>query len=58
MDKILLKAAEDVLCVLKANSLNLATAESCTAGLISMTLCAASEGGVGSLTAAGVTLTV
>ena len=45
MDKILLKAAEDVLCVLKANSLNLATAESCTAGLISMTLCAASEGG-------------
>ncbi|WP_447867669.1 CinA family protein [Rahnella bonaserana] len=45
MDKTLMKAAENVLCVLKANSLNLATAESCTAGLISMTLCAASEGG-------------
>ena len=45
MDKTLLKAAEGVLCVLKAKNLNLATAESCTAGLISMTLCAASEGG-------------
>lgn len=45
MDKTLLKAAEGVLCVLKAKNLNLATAESCTAGLIGMTLCAASEGG-------------
>lgn len=45
MDKTLLKAAEDLISVLKANSLNLATAESCTAGLISMTLCAASKGG-------------
>lgn len=45
MDKTLLKATEDLLCVLEGNSLNLATAESCTAGLLSMTLCAASEGG-------------
>lgn len=45
MDKTLLKAAEGLLCVLEANNLNLATAESCTAGLLSMMLCAASEGG-------------
>lgn len=45
MDKALLNVAKEVLKVLKANNLNLATAESCTAGLISMTLCAASEGG-------------
>ncbi|MBU9808474.1 CinA family protein [Rahnella perminowiae] len=46
MDEQLLNAAQKVVHVLKDRDLTLASAESCTAGMVGMALCAASEGGV------------